>query len=455
MSDEIPGTRSELHRWVHERMHLSPAHEQALLEAMDQVFLRHERLWQQSKQEAIQAVSTGFGERMNRLRDELQARDATVSSIARYFEARRKGSWQVDSARLVGGTDLDCLRAFDAAKSDKVGDAKVWQKIGFDCLRAGFPTDGAEALKIAWEKDSSHLKDKQLGEHVSELGAFLAAGTYPGVALKKSLYVGAHEVTRDEYFDSMVRGIYFRLHEVARLLQIKDLPLAVRDYLQRYWTVDEFCIHQLMAYMKPFHATKSDAVVRALKVAAGTGAEVKTSGYSLQPMRVYRENQPPTITGYEARNSVTVTLSDLTKLGTVIDATAQAGANDVSGIAFTLRQDRPARDRVCIYEDVNYGGRSQCWSADEEARNLSGTGWNDRISSIRVFGRARLEVYRDADYRGEVLCLLYNTGDETINLPAGGKICQLIIEQIITPEAVWAEELDETARGAGGFGSTG
>ena len=61
----------------------------------------------------------------------------------------------------------------------------------------------------------------------------------------------------------------------------------------------------------------------------------------------------------------------------------------------------------------------------------------------------------DSDYRGEVICLLYNTGDETINLPAGSKICQLIIEQIITPEAAWATDLDETARGAGGFGSTG
>ena len=61
----------------------------------------------------------------------------------------------------------------------------------------------------------------------------------------------------------------------------------------------------------------------------------------------------------------------------------------------------------------------------------------------------------DSDYRGEVCCLLYNTGDEPINLPAGSKICQLIVEQIITPEATWVSELDETARGAGGFGSTG
>lgn len=61
----------------------------------------------------------------------------------------------------------------------------------------------------------------------------------------------------------------------------------------------------------------------------------------------------------------------------------------------------------------------------------------------------------DSDYRGELCVLLYNTGDEPIDLPAGSKICQLIIEQIITPEATWVSDLDETARGAGGFGSTG
>ena len=60
----------------------------------------------------------------------------------------------------------------------------------------------------------------------------------------------------------------------------------------------------------------------------------------------------------------------------------------------------------------------------------------------------------DSDYRGELCCALYNTGDEPIHLPAGSKICQLIIEQIITPEATWATDLDVTARGAGGFGST-
>lgn len=107
------------------------------------------------------------------------------------------------------------------------------------------------------------------------------------------------------------------------------------------------------------NANKSEAVVRALKSAAGAGAEIKTSGYSLQPQRVYKENQPPTITGYEARNSVTVTMSDLTKVGAVIDATAQAGANDVAGISFTLRKDRPARDQALAEATREAVGKAQ------------------------------------------------------------------------------------------------
>lgn len=94
------------------------------------------------------------------------------------------------------------------------------------------------------------------------------------------------------------------------------------------------------------NASRSEAVIRALKAAAGPGAEIKTSGYSLQPQRVYRENQPPTISGYEARNSVTVTLGDLDRVGALIDAASVAGANDIAGIGFTLRKDRPARDKA-------------------------------------------------------------------------------------------------------------
>ncbi|HEX8129836.1 MAG TPA: dUTP diphosphatase [Pyrinomonadaceae bacterium] len=61
----------------------------------------------------------------------------------------------------------------------------------------------------------------------------------------------------------------------------------------------------------------------------------------------------------------------------------------------------------------------------------------------------------DSDYRGEIICALVNHGREPLTLEAGQRVAQLIVEAIITPDAAWADALDETARGAGGFGSTG
>jgi dUTP pyrophosphatase len=61
----------------------------------------------------------------------------------------------------------------------------------------------------------------------------------------------------------------------------------------------------------------------------------------------------------------------------------------------------------------------------------------------------------DSDYRGELCCALLNTGNEPIKLAQGSRLCQLIIEQIITPTPIWSDELEDTSRGAGGFGSTG
>ena len=61
----------------------------------------------------------------------------------------------------------------------------------------------------------------------------------------------------------------------------------------------------------------------------------------------------------------------------------------------------------------------------------------------------------DSDYRGELCCALLNTGDDPIQLQPGSRLCQLIVEQIITPTPAWSDELDDTTRGGGGFGSTG
>jgi len=94
------------------------------------------------------------------------------------------------------------------------------------------------------------------------------------------------------------------------------------------------------------NARKSDAVASAVKNVAGSSAEVKTSDYTLQPQYDYRDNRLPKIVGYDARNSVIVTMSDLKNAGAVIDAASRAGANSIDSVSFILRQTSPARGQA-------------------------------------------------------------------------------------------------------------
>ncbi|CAK8682354.1 unnamed protein product [Clavelina lepadiformis] len=61
----------------------------------------------------------------------------------------------------------------------------------------------------------------------------------------------------------------------------------------------------------------------------------------------------------------------------------------------------------------------------------------------------------DQDYRGNVGVILFNFSDQEFLIKRGDRIAQLICERIFLPELRECESLDETARGAGGFGSTG
>lgn len=61
----------------------------------------------------------------------------------------------------------------------------------------------------------------------------------------------------------------------------------------------------------------------------------------------------------------------------------------------------------------------------------------------------------DADYRGEVGVILINHGSDPFVVRRGERIAQMVVAPVLQVALVEAETLDETARGAGGFGSTG
>ena len=94
------------------------------------------------------------------------------------------------------------------------------------------------------------------------------------------------------------------------------------------------------------NARKSEAVAKAIQATAGNSAEIKTSDYSLQPQYDYRDNRLPKIVGYNARNSVIISMSDLKNVGAVVDAASRAGANSVDRVSFDLRQTSPVRGQA-------------------------------------------------------------------------------------------------------------
>ena len=91
------------------------------------------------------------------------------------------------------------------------------------------------------------------------------------------------------------------------------------------------------------NARKSEAVKASVEaIAANAKPEIKTGDYSLSPQQDYSSDTAK-IKGYEVRNTVNVSIGDLTQVGAVIDAATKAGANSIEGIQFVLRENSPAQ----------------------------------------------------------------------------------------------------------------
>jgi len=91
------------------------------------------------------------------------------------------------------------------------------------------------------------------------------------------------------------------------------------------------------------NATETNKVLAALRQVLGANADIRTIGYNLFQTRDPRTNQP---NGFTATNTVQVTMNDTTSAGRVIDAAAAAGATNITGISFTLKDPQPARQQA-------------------------------------------------------------------------------------------------------------
>jgi hypothetical protein len=94
------------------------------------------------------------------------------------------------------------------------------------------------------------------------------------------------------------------------------------------------------------NAEQMAKVVAAIKAAGIADKDVQTSGINLNPTYQYRENQPPTITGYEANNTVSIVVRDIAKLGKILDTLASVGANQINGPSFDVDKKDEALDEA-------------------------------------------------------------------------------------------------------------
>ena len=77
------------------------------------------------------------------------------------------------------------------------------------------------------------------------------------------------------------------------------------------------------------------------------------------------------------------------------------------------------------------------------------------LASKRGLAPANKVGVVDADYRGEVMVALYNQSGETQVISHGERIAQLVVMPFLACDFVLSDELSDTVRGEGGFGSTG
>ncbi|MBN9388111.1 MAG: SIMPL domain-containing protein [Chloroflexi bacterium] len=89
-------------------------------------------------------------------------------------------------------------------------------------------------------------------------------------------------------------------------------------------------------------ADTSAKITDALKAAGIKAEDIKTVNYSINPDYTYEPNQPPKLNGYQIDNTLQVTIRDVTKTGSIIDAASTAGANQINGINFTVENNTDA-----------------------------------------------------------------------------------------------------------------
>ena len=89
------------------------------------------------------------------------------------------------------------------------------------------------------------------------------------------------------------------------------------------------------------NTARMQSVFAALKKIGVADKDMQTANFSVSPQMANTSNQPPHVTGYQVSNQVQLRLDDVAKLGPALDALVTAGANQMNGIDFAIKDSAP------------------------------------------------------------------------------------------------------------------
>lgn len=110
------------------------------------------------------------------------------------------------------------------------------------------------------------------------------------------------------------------------------------------------------------NARQMSSVMAALNRAGIEGRDIQTSNLNLSAQYDYVQNEPPRLRGYQASNQVTVKVRDLSRLGAAVDATVNAGANQINSISFGLSDMSRAENEARLAAVRNLQAKAQLYA---------------------------------------------------------------------------------------------
>jgi uncharacterized protein YggE len=134
--------------------------------------------------------------------------------------------------------------------------------------------------------------------------------------------------------------------------------------------------------------TQANQIVTAITGMGVDAKDIRTSNFSISPQQQYDQNGQLTGTLYMVDNIVYVTLRDLTRVGDVISASVEAGANSINGVQFDLQ------DKTASLSNVRKAAVANARAQAEELAAEAGVQLGD-VQSISFYNNAPVPVYAD------------------------------------------------------------